>query len=222
MPIPEHAFESVRSLNIDDHQTFFSYERWEANFPADTFLGEQIAAIKQGLGDGVTRSDVVSFYANQDIDPETKFIAAMLWGHGATLGGKSDMRGPWKLGQMFSNPKEATDAIRSVSLSRPEDMIRSYKRLDKTLKRCGPNFFTKHFYFYGKADGLKPYPLIFDDRVARGLIKTTARDPSWIGMVQISALRKPKPYLGYLQYVQKESKRIGCGLDQVEYYLFRL
>ena len=85
-----------------------------------------------------------------------------------------------------------------------------------------PNFFTKHFYFLGKAQGLTTYPLIFDNRVANGLVKVASEDPENLNMVQISAVPKPNIYIEYIQFALSEAKRIGCQPDQIEYYLFSL
>jgi hypothetical protein len=115
-----------------------------------------------------------------------------------------------------------THAIRSVSLGTPQQIAAAYKLLDKTLDRCGPNFFTKHFYFLGKALRLDPYPLIFDDRVANGLIKIVLSNQASLNLVRVSTLRKSNAYLQYLAIAKEEADRINCNLDQIEYYLFNL
>ena len=222
MSIPESEFASVRALNVDDHRTFLTYQYWETRFSSNAFLRDEIARIKRDLGDGVTRSDIVQFYRRENLNSETKFIAAMLWGHGAAAGGQRDKRGPWKVEQMFARQVEAIQAIRSVSVETSEQITCSYSRLNRDIDRCGPNFFTKHFYFLGKSLNLDRYPLIFDDRVARGLVKTTSRDPAILRMVKIGALTKPRAYLSYLDFAQEQAECIGCSLEQIEYYLFRL
>lgn len=222
MRIPDADFHMVRAVNIDEHRTVCAYGYWESMFPAGTYLGERIAIIKEALGADFTRSELVNFYQMEDVGPETKFVAAMLWGHEAPAGGRRDSRGPWKLSKMFAQPSDAQAAIRSVSLDTETNITKAYRLLDKALDRCGPNFFTKHFYFLGKAQGLTPYPLIFDDRVASGLIKIMLQNQLPQKMVKISASRKPEAYLQYLAFAKREAVRIGCSLDQVEYYLFNL
>ena len=222
MLIPEEQFDAIRALNIDEHRTMCVYESWEAEFPTGTYVSRSIEVIKNALGASFTRSELVAFYQCSNVKAETKFIAAMLWGHEAPSGSRRDSRGPWKLSQMFAEPSDAESAIRSVSLESPEGITKAYKLLDKTLKRCGPNFFTKHFYFLGKAQGLDPYPLIFDDRVANGLIKIGLSNQATLDLVRVSALRKPRAYHEYLTLAKSEADRIGCDLDQIEYYLFNL
>jgi hypothetical protein len=221
MAIPKDQHDAIKSLNIDEHRTVCAYEYWQETFPADTYLAPHIKIIKEALGNDFTRSEVVEFY-KRDVNVVTKFIAAMIWGHEAPAGSRRDSRGPWKLSMMFAKPQDAEKAIQSVSLQTKQEITQAYRRLNDELHRCGPNFFTKHFYFLGKSQGINPYPLIFDDRVAVGLIKTALSSDSAMDMVQVSALRKPTAYLKYLAFAEQESDRIGCSLDQIEYYLFNL
>jgi len=222
MSIPKDQYEIVRAINIDGTSTECAYEYWENEFPKKTFVGESVMKIKQELGTTFNRSKLIDFFRKNENDAKTKFVAAMIWGHEASLGGRRDSRGPWKVSQMFSDPKEAERAIRNVRLESPAEISTSYKLLSKQLDRCGPNFFTKYFYFLGKASNPNSYPLIFDDRVARGLIKIGLVNQQNIRMVQIGALRKPKAYLDYLSYAKKQADLIECELDQIEYYLFSL
>lgn len=222
MPIPTDRFDAIRTLNIDEHRTSCAYSYWEAEFPEETYLARQVAIIKDALGPDFTRSDLVALYRRNDVQAETKFVAAMIWGHEAPAGSRRDSRGPWKLSKMFADSDAAKAAIRSVDVRTPEGIVKAYKLLDKTLYRCGPNFFTKHFYFAGKAQGLSSYPLIFDDRVAHGLVKIANSHQSDLSFVRVSAARKPKAYLEYLSFAAREANRVGCELDQIEYYLFNL
>lgn len=215
-------FDAIRGLNVDEHRTQCVYKYWIDEFPEGTYLAPHLACISGSLGSDFTRSELVDFYRLPDVQMETKFLAAMIWGHEAPTGSRRDSRGPWKLSKMFANSRTAQEAIRSVSVDTPEGITRAYKLLDKTLDRCGPNFFTKHFYFAGKAKGLTPYPLIFDDRVANGLVKLAMSSQSSLDLVRVSAVRKPEAYLQYLKFAEREAKRIGCEMDQIEYFLFNL
>lgn len=222
MTISNHEFEKIRKLNIDEHQTVCAFEYWESDFPQNSYLGQHVAVVKNAFASGITRSELVNFYRDTNISSVTKFIAAMVWGHEAAQGGRRDSRGPWKLSQMFSNPKDSEAAIKLVALNDNLSITKAYKLLNNTLTRCGPNFFTKHFYFLGKAQGLNPYPLIFDDRVANGLVKVAMNDSTNLSIVKVSAARNPDSYLQYLAYAKQEANRIGCELDQIEYYFFNL
>jgi hypothetical protein len=85
-------------------------------FPANTSILQSLAIIKQALGESFTRSELVSFYMRHDVDLETKFIAAMIWGHEAPAGSRRDSRGPWKLSKMFDSPN-AVNAILRISVN---------------------------------------------------------------------------------------------------------
>lgn len=222
MKIATEHFDAVLALNVDEHRTTCAYAHWEAEFPLGTYVSPHVAIIKEALGADFTRSEVIEFYRRSDVKEETKFIAAMVWGHEAPAGSRRDSRGPWKLSKMFSDPEVAQSAIRAISVATPEGIVSAYKLLDKTLDRCGPNFFTKHFYFTGKAQGLSPYPLIFDDRVANGLVKLALSSHESLDVVRVSAARKPEAYLHYLSFAADQAARIGSELDQIEYYLFNL
>lgn len=223
MTIPSEFDDKIREINIDEHRTACSYAHWESEFPEGTYLARHLAEIKGALGPACTRSELVDFYRRPGVAAETKFIAAMIWGHEAPAGSRRDSRGPWKLSKMFADPLAAQDAIRSVKVGSAAEIASAYKLLNKTLDRCGPNFFTKHFYFTGKAQGLKEtLPLIFDDRVANGLVKIGLGNKHNLAMVQVSAARKPEAYLEYLAYANREAKRIGCEPDKIEYFLFGL
>lgn len=220
MSIPVEAYDQVRSIDIDEHRTRCAYQYWLEEFRDTTYVYSIIAFIHEALGEGFTRSELVDFYRRTDVQPETKFIAAMIWGHEAPAGSRRDSRGPWKLSKMFSDPRTTERAIRDTDISNPDSLVRSYKLLDKTLDRCGPNFFTKHFYFLGKASGLRNYPLIFDDRVATGLLKIRLTDDNPFRLVRVSAQRSPEAYLLYLNFAHSEADKIGVEPDKVEYFLF--
>jgi Putative 8-oxoguanine DNA glycosylase OGG-like protein len=220
--IPMEDYERIRIIDTDCHSTCCLFQYWEDTFFGDDYLLPKIVDIKAKLTDTFTRSDLVNFYRNADIELETKFIATMIWGNEAPAGGRRDARGPWKLSKIFSDPAESQVAIRNTLIGNNTEIADSYKILDKTLNYCGPNFFTKHFYFFGKSQGLNHYPVIFDDRVAAGIAKLSLADQACLNMVNISANRKPEAYLNYLNFVFDQADKINCEPDKVEYYLFSL
>ena len=149
----------------------------------------------------------------------------MICGYAAPANGRAAGYGPYRVSQMFSNPVASYAAINSVCVQNNADILKSYKSLNNTLLKCGPNFFTKHFYYLGKSQGLKLYPLIFDDRVAAGLVKILLPLPipsRLFNMVNAMAKRTPEAYINYLEYVWNEARLIGCNPDQIEHYLFTL
>ena len=224
MPIPPDRYKFVQGLNVNEHKTELHYGEWERYLREKkaSYLLLQIEAIKSVLASPANRADVVDFYRNEDIAKETKFIAAMIWGYSPTAGGRRDGRGPYRVMKMFSDPAKAATAIGNVDITTRDDIVRSYESLDDALDRCGPNFFTKHLYFLGKSTNIEKYPLIFDDRVARGILKLSASNHDWMEMVTASAMRSPEAYMLYLAFAFEEADKIHCNADHIEYFLFGL
>lgn len=220
--IPESDYELIRNLDVDCHDTLCQFEYWEKEFDDNDYLLPKIEKIKHELSEIFNRTELVNFYKNPEIEIETKFIAAMIWGHEAADGGKRDARGPWKLSQMFRIPGDSQQAIRQVSIEDEKQIKNSYKLLNRKLTRCGPSFFTKHFYFLGKSIGKKDYPVIFDNRVANGITKLSLSNYECLEMVSVSIKSKPEAYIAFLNIVHTQSTIIGCEPDQIEYYLFTL
>lgn len=221
MLIPDKHFSIIRAINIDEYPTEFAVEHWAKHFQGNAPMSLHLSIIWDALGSSFTRSDLVSFYGRNNVDAETKFIAAMVWGYEAPAEGRRDGRGPWRVARMFAQLEGTANTIRAVRLETEQDIVTAYRRLNE-VAWVGPNFFTKHLYFLGKAQGLNPYPLIFDDRVANGLMKIAVSNPSNLGVVKIGASRTPEAYLQYLAFAKQEADHIGCALDQIEYYLFNL
>jgi len=219
IPFAEH-YPSIRAVDVDRVRTKISYPHWERRLVTDAVMMDRLKVIRDKVGDSVTRQEIVNFYADSSVPLEAKFMLAMIWGHEATEGGRRDGRGPWKLMQMFKD-RTMTDAlIQSVNLSTDENLMASYRTLDDKVDRCGPNFFTKHFYFLGKALGLTNYPIIFDDRVANGLIQRMLPDAGLLSLVSVSTVRRPEAYIGFLRLAHQIAQAAQAKPDQVELFLF--
>ncbi len=97
------------------------------------------------------------------------FLASMIWGFAGDCETTDAGYGPWRAAQMMTS-KDFDETLKKTS-----DLIRSgkigeaYDKFDSAgIKWCGPAFFTKYFYFLGRAVGTD-YPLILDRRVAQAL-----------------------------------------------------
>lgn len=213
-------YSLIRAIDVNRVRTKISYSHWERRLEVDEVMTERLGVIKNKVGDSVNRKEIVNFYADSTVSLEIKFMLAMIWGHEATEGGRRDGRGPWKLMKMFEN-REATDLlINEVSLDTSKDLRASYKSLSENVARCGPNFFTKHFYFLGKALGVTNYPLIFDDRVANGIIQRLLLDSRLLSLVTVSTARRPEAYLDYLSMAYQIAQSAQAEPDQVELFFF--
>lgn len=186
----------------------------------DAVMMDRLKLIRDKVGESVTRQEIVAFYADSSVTLSSKFMLAMIWGHEAAEGGRRDGRGPWKLMQMFKDRAKTDALIQSVDLSTDASLMASYRKLAAEVDRCGPNFFTKHFYFLGKALGLTKYPLIFDDRVANGLIQRLLPDAGLLSLVRVSTMRRPEAYVGFLHLAHQIAQAAQAEPDQVELFLF--
>lgn len=225
MSIPIAEYPNVLGQNVDAHSVTINYDPWQRKFPQGNYLYRHLNIVMNSLGATFNRAALINFYQNKDIDMVTKFLAAMIWGYEAPAGGQPARYGPWRVSKMLNNPIASANAINAVSLADNEQIESSYRLLDAALPMCGPNFFTKHFYFLGKSSGMNQYPIIFDDRVAAGLVKVEVPPlirGTLFDMVRVSAVRKPAEYINYLTYAQTQAALIHCDLDQIEYYLFTL
>lgn len=213
-------YATIRAVDVNRVHTKISYSHWVKHLEVDAVMMARLEVIQKKVGECVNRQEIVNFYADASVSLEVKFMLAMIWGHEATEGGQRDGRGPWKLMKMFEN-RDATDSIiRGVNLTTCENLKASYKRLDDKVQRCGPNFFTKHFYFLGKALGLANYPLIFDDRVASGMIQRLLPDARFLPLVTVSTARRSEAYIGYLSMAHKIAQLARAEPDQVELFFF--
>jgi hypothetical protein len=64
------------------------------------------------------------------------------------------------------------------------------------------------------------YALIFDDRVANGLIQRMLPDAGLLSLVSVSTMRRPEAYIGFLSLAHQIAQAAQAAPDQVELFLF--
>lgn len=205
-PIPKEYHQAIHDLDVNKHKVTWDLNSWTNLGPSAEGLIKHLAMASEHLGRSFGREDLVRFYRNDSVPLQTKLIAAMVWGHEAPAGSRRDSRGPWKLGQMFADWDCASRLVEQISVSSYDQISRSYE-LFRQMPRCGANFFTKHFHFLGKAASGERYPVIFDDRVARGLMKLQIAGGVLPSCVSVSTSRKPAAYIEYLRYVHDQAEQ---------------
>lgn len=221
MDISANQYSEIRKLNVNEHYVDCAYSYWIQEFESCAPISNQISQIQEILGGRFNRADVVALYRKKDIDIKTKFLAAMIWGHEAPEGSRRDTRGPWKVRMMLESDN-ISETLRSVGIGTSDEVLRSYSKMKKNIDRCGPSFLTKHLYFLGKSNGNSSYPLIFDDRVATGLVRLSLDNSRCLDVVSIHAAAKKTAYAKYLEFAERQASAISCDLDMIEYYLFRI
>jgi len=224
MQIPTHYYDQIREIDVNCHSVDCKFKVWRKTFSENGDVLTKIDTIDSTLGANFNRSNLVGFYAREDCDIATKFLATMIWGNEAPLDSKRDNRGPSRVFAMFESLKEAPNLLSSLSIKSIPEIKQAYNAHRK-IKKCGPNFFTKHLYFLGKSAGAKcrdgtSYPLIFDNRVAVGLSRLSITDKLLPNLVSIQAITRSDAYLKYLAFVYEQSSKIQCEPDQIEYFLF--
>jgi hypothetical protein len=220
MRIPDIYADRIRAIDVDAPLTLFSFDRWRDTEHTSQALQERVRNVYNVLGDRFTRRDVVQLYASPELEAVDKFLAAMIWGHESGENGRRDGRGPWKVLQMLDDDTSSRQVLQAIDVSSRSAVAASYASLAGALKRCGPNFFTKHLYFAGKALSIRHFPVIFDNRVAVGISRLAGVSDSVARMISVSTTRKQAAYMAYLDFVHEESDRLQCQPDQIEVFLF--
>jgi hypothetical protein len=64
------------------------------------------------------------------------------------------------------------------------------------------------------------YPLIFDDRVANGLVKLMQPTVELFSMIHVSTLRQATAYTKFLRLAHQIAQDAQAQPDQVELFLF--
>lgn len=150
------------------------YKRWYDRFEGNKHITNCIHTVEDNLGEQFTRQDIISLHERNDINDITKFLAVMMWGYASDGNGRADNRGPSRVQKMTSDYEYLSNLLlqtrQSIKAGCLREAYNGFEEKDESRKKrvpmCGPNFFSKYFYFVGKSLGLQRYPLIFDDRVA--------------------------------------------------------
>ena len=219
MQLKTSDYEIIRGLDVNEHKVTCDFSRWEKAFKDSEELQERLRTVRNELGEKFGRDDIVRFYKSKEIELDTKFLSAMIWGYEAPAGSRRDHRGPSRVKIMMES-KARKDVLSNVEISNDTAIHKSFREMDKNINKCGSSFLTKHLYFLGKAIKGKEYPLIFDDRVALGSVKYSLGSETCLNFVSVHALRKGKAYIKYLEYAREQAKLIRCELDHIEYFLF--
>lgn len=205
------------------------YGRWYDRFKGNQHITDCIHTIEDNLGGSFTRQDIISFHERNDINDITKFLSVMMWGYASDGNGRPDNRGPSRVQQMTSDHVYLSNLLvqtkQLIGAGRLREAYNEFEKKDESRKKkvpmCGPNFFSKYFYFVGKSLGLQRYPLIFDDRVATGLVNICVSSRSLLDLVSIQTIRRAEVYMKYFNLIHDWAEKLQCEADQIEFFLFQ-
>lgn len=194
------------------------YKPWYKQFEKNKEVTCRIKTIEKAFGHKMTRKSIITFLS-KNADAISNFLAVMMWGHESDLNGRRDARGPWKVAQMTSDLASLGPLLDQTKERIKNGDVKEAYRCFK-VARCGPNFFSKYFYFIGKSLNIARYPLIFDNRVAAGLVRITVSDGDLLDLVTIQSTRNVNAYLKYVNTLHKWAAELQCEADQIELFLF--
>ena len=163
----------------------------------------------------IDRRSLSRVAANND-DPEICFLLYMLWGYVAGSG-----RGYLAVAKMLQD-NELTDLLLAgrehVKSLAYRDAFKTYQRID----RLGMSFLTKVIYFESRDRHLAAYCPIFDNRVARKLVKSAIDlDDGWLcDAILCQRGEAWKSYETYCNELRRLAGHLSVELDQLEYWLF--
>lgn len=147
------------------------------------------------------------------------FIAAVMWGYG------SNGYGAWRARKMLRDAKIRQALPRAWRQIRSGDM--EVARKEFVVSWCGPSFYTKFFYFIGRANNIKPMPLILDSRVIDTLDRKAPKVAKKIAYCKrdeygvLADFRiKRAGYSTYVNTLNDWAAQMKVKPDQLEMFLF--
>ena len=221
--IPNEYHETIKNIDIDAVSTSCNYDPWIKTL-ADCYR-TTIESVQCFFGETISRTSLTDFYRQNNEKHLEHFLACMIWGYGAPEPANAAHYGPYRVNCMLEAGVESVLGCVSV---KDEDSVKDSYNLFRegrgnAFNQLGPSYFTKHLYFLGKAKKVDFMPVIFDTRVAAGIVHLNCHTR---GMKSNFLKTVPKEgagqYLDYLEYIDKCAKKIGCSPDQVELFFFNI
>ncbi len=218
IPLKKHQRE-IQNINLDEHFIFYNIEIWATKFGDDP----DFQYLNQSYPNGISRGQVTQLVQNIAVRDfefsqlRKSFLAAMMWGYGTTG------YGPHRTRIMLDSPNVESVLTDTYYLLKEGKVVEAYQQFRvkrvNLIKRCGPAFFTKFFYFAGLGLKLKLLPLILDSRVEGSLSHT---DMMGKNISEIAALidGSAKGYQKYIILMDEWAKELECRPDAIEYFLF--
>lgn len=201
------------ALTPETESTTYTPETWERYFHDDPDYLE----IHRRYPEALTRGNLQILSTEAISDPRkirTLFLGSMMWAYG-TIG-----QGPFRTYYMLTDPAAAEILQKTILNIGWGQIIPAYDEF--RIRRCGPAYFTKFFYFTGLGSGPDPMPLMLDPRIARSLRLLTddlGLDFETLVKGTTSIAHYPEGYLQYIRLLNGWSYELGCRPDAIEYFL---
>jgi hypothetical protein len=223
MPPPQLLIDNVnqiRTIHPVKHGIIYDFQNW-----CNWLNGNQNwkAFADDFNHDVIARGDLFAYALNHDDNDGWQnvfYIAAMVWGYGVVG------YGPWRTLHGLNQGNLTQHLARIFNYITNDELENAYHIVK--INYCGPAFFTKLFYFFGR-DQVENYPLILDSVIANRLEEQLRLNPMDYARFsrnrhgQISAIRKyQKGYIQYVNDMHEWANELQCNADQIELFLFNI
>lgn len=197
----------IQELNpLDDSQFPYNGTRWSQLNENSKHL------VAQHEGQNISRKDIIKAfktYFEGKISYLYPFTLTMIWGFADTG------YGTYRTNQYLST-EENKLAIQQAFDS--FELKKAYRTLMQ-VKGLNVSYASKLLYFASRAREEKEYALIFDNRVARTLVKLI--DISGIaGILKILPSNKFEDYIDYIQFMHRWADELEVEAENIELFLF--
>lgn len=211
MPISQYKDE-IKRLRPLKLGCVYQPENWYKHLSNKKHLN----CINEYKSKDITRQVVIdayaSFYNHSDKSVIKPFLLTMIWGF------ETSGYGPHRTNKYLTGNKNINLIRKCYEAIDNNDIDESFKKL-LLIKGLGISFLSKVLYFAGRGKGLTKYPLIFDQRVAKGLVSLLAgNDISEI--LEIHPSNRLTAYKNYNTLIHKWSAQLKVDSEQIEYFLF--
>jgi len=213
----------------------YNHQKWLNKMPNDDFIVALNSFYNNHLPierQIITREQVleVSQTINNNSVPEAirKFILIVLvWGYG-----KNDH---WRhVEKIMETPDE--DLIRIFNsvfsyfivanencIELAFDKFKEMRNGHKVVRGLSTSFISKYLYFIGKCRMEKNYPLIYDSRVNKSLLRLSMNPNGWAAInnnLDYSETGGLGPYINYIELIHNVADSTNVDADKYEYFLF--
>jgi hypothetical protein len=197
----------IKSYEFDLHSKFrYETRRWKELNHRD-----QISDFEDRE---ISRNDVLlafqAYFSNQT-DFIRPFLLTMIWGF------SNAGYGTYRTNLYLSSEENKILIKKGINEMAHRNLKSAFKTL---LKIPGLNisYLSKILYFAGKAAGIQDYPLIFDIRVSRALVKLVHPDLS--NFLEILPSKKFEDYEKFNSFIHALAKKHDLEADALELFFF--
>lgn len=203
--------ESIEGLNpLEDSIYSFDPTRWRQLDGIETVMDSEFTNLE------ISRQRVIDAYSkyyNRNVDFLNPFILTMIWGFANSGYGFYRTNNYIRSKDNRDLIKEGLDAVKS------QDIQLGFKKLMK-IKGLNISYVSKVLYFTSRALGHKKYPLIFDIRVARGIVALHL-DREVTSFLNVTPKNSWKEYEAYNQQMHQWANELNVPAENVEYFIFK-